>query len=118
MLGLAVRRYSEVLPERIANHAGDALWACMIYFGVRFCFYRLSIGIDTAAIISLSICFADEFTQLYQADWINQIRATTLGALVLGHGFLFVDLIRYTAGVGVAYGCDRLLYHYPGRRDE
>ncbi|SEN36439.1 DUF2809 domain-containing protein [Paenibacillus sp. OV219] len=105
MLGLAVRRYPEALPGWIAEHAGDALWASMIYFGFRFCFHKQSLR--AAAIVSLCFCFADEFSQLYQADWINQVRETTLGALLLGHGFLIVDLFRYTVGIGVAYSVDR-----------
>ncbi|AZN40951.1 ribosomal maturation YjgA family protein [Paenibacillus albus] len=107
VLGLAVRRYSEALPRWIAEHAGDSLWASMIYFGIRFFIYRQSL--IAAAVISLCFCFADEFSQLYQADWINQIRDTTLGALILGHGFLVVDLIRYTVGIGAAYSVDRWL---------
>ena len=33
-----------------------------------------------------------EESQLYHASWIDSIRGTTLGALVLGHGFLWSDL--------------------------
>lgn len=98
--GLGVRMYSETLPPFVAAHFGDALWACMIYCGVRC--LRVNKPIPWAVVISAGICFVIEFSQLYQANWINAIRDTTLGALILGHGFLFVDLIRYSVGIMLA----------------
>ena len=49
--------------------------------------------------IALPICFAIELSQLYHAPWIDAIRRTLAGALVLGHGFLWSDLACYVAGV-------------------
>lgn len=40
-----------------------------------------------------------EFSQLYQAPWINDIRTPRIGGLVLEHGFLASDLLCYTAGI-------------------
>ncbi len=40
-----------------------------------------------------------EFSQLIQTPWLIEIRFTVLGALILGHGFLVIDLIRYTVGI-------------------
>lgn len=53
--------------------------------------------------------FFIEFSQLYQADWINQIRATTLGGLVLGYGFLYADLVSYSIGISAAFALDYIL---------
>ena len=39
------------------------------------------------AFISLLFCYGIEMSQLYHAQWIDSIRATTLGGLVLGYGF-------------------------------
>ncbi len=50
--------------------------------------------------------FMIEFSQLYQADWINQIRDIKLFALVLGHGFLWTDLLCYSVGIIVAFGLE------------
>jgi len=102
-LGLASRRYAEVLPPLVAAHAGDMLWAMMVYFGLRILLYR-RYGI--AVLAALLFCYAIEFSQLYQAEWIRQLRDTTIGGLVLGHGFLIVDLIRYTVGIGLAAALD------------
>ena len=102
--GLLSRKYSLHLPQFIAENAGDAIWAMMVYFGFRFLLVRKSLLI--AFLFSFFFCFGIEFSQLYQEDWINQIRATTLGALVLGKGFLAVDLMRYTVGIVIATGLD------------
>lgn len=103
-LGLASRYDGLQLPTVITAHAGDALWAVMIYFGVRTLWPQGSRR--RAALIGLLFCYTIEASQLIQLDWLNAIRSTTLGALVLGRGFLVVDLIRYTAGIGLAYLLD------------
>lgn len=99
-LGLGSRAYADVLPVFVAEHFGDALWACMIYYGFRTCYAHKKISFSLWC--SLAFCFAIEASQLYQADWIKHLRETTLGALVLGKGFLTADLVRYTAGAFVA----------------
>ncbi|WP_236841439.1 DUF2809 domain-containing protein [Brevibacillus formosus] len=99
-LGLGSRAFADVLPVFVAEHFGDALWASMIYFGFRTCYAHKKISF--ALWCSLAFCFAIEGSQLYQASWINYLRETTLGALVLGKGFLMADLVRYTAGAAVA----------------
>ncbi|WP_308639340.1 ribosomal maturation YjgA family protein [Paenibacillus silvisoli] len=105
MLGLASRSGGgRELPDWIAAHAGDALWAGMIYWCFRMCAPHWKPL--TAAVGSALVCALVECSQLYQADWINEIRAATLGALVLGHGFLGIDLIRYAAGVAAAWGIE------------
>lgn len=51
------------------------------------------------AVITLALAFLVEISQLYHAPWIDTIRQTTLGGLVLGFGFLWTDLVCYSAGV-------------------
>ena len=36
---------------------------------------------------------------LYHAPWIDNLRQTTLGGLVLGFGFLWSDIFCYTIGI-------------------
>ncbi|MFB5762129.1 ribosomal maturation YjgA family protein [Paenibacillus medicaginis] len=100
LLGLTSRAYAEVLPDFVAKHAGDALWAAMIYFGFRVLFVRYKLF--STMLLSLLFCYGIEFSQLIQTDWLNGLRSTTLGALVLGRGFLAMDLLRYTAGIILA----------------
>ncbi|MFB5673776.1 DUF2809 domain-containing protein [Paenibacillus terreus] len=104
LLGLASRVFAEELPAFIARHAGDALWAAMIYFCFRALFVRQRLF--TTTLLSLLFCFAIEFSQLIQTDWLNGLRSTVLGALVLGRGFLVIDLLRYTVGMGLAAALD------------
>nr|WP_311315375.1 DUF2809 domain-containing protein [Neobacillus mesonae] len=107
ILGLSSRKYDDALPLFVAENAGDMLWAMMVYFGFRFLLVRSDLR--TAIILSLLFSFGIEFSQLYQADWINQLRGTVLGALILGHGFLAADLIRYCFGVMAAAVLDHMI---------
>lgn len=107
LLGLASRKFSHLLFSFLAVNAGDVLWAMMVYFGFRFLFLKKSIVM--AIFLSCLFSFGIEFSQLYQEDWINQIRGTLLGALVLGKGFLTVDLIRYTTGIIIASSFDTVI---------
>jgi hypothetical protein len=78
---------------------GDILWALMVYFIARFLFINRPIKFVVTA--SLLFCFAIEFSQLYKAPWINDLRHTLFGRLVLGAGFLWSDLLCYVVGVGI-----------------
>jgi glycopeptide antibiotics resistance protein len=107
LLGLASRKFSYLLFSFLAENAGDVLWAMMVYFGFRFLFLKKRLV--TANFLSFLFSFGIEFSQLHQEDWINQIRGTLLGALVLGKGFLTVDLIRYTTGILLASSLDTVV---------
>jgi hypothetical protein len=88
---------------------GDVLWALMVYFIVRFLFIHKSI--KTATIYSLLFCYAIEFSQLYKAPWIDNLRHTLFGRLVLGETFLWGDLLSYTVGIVIGILLDRLICH-------
>jgi len=105
LIGLASRRYGDILPDFLADYSGDTLWAAMVYFGLRFLFPSASILKVAAGALLFS--YGIEISQLYQADWINAIRNTTIGALILGHGFLWSDMICYTVGVFLSAVADR-----------
>ena len=109
LAGLASRRYSDLLPEFIAAYAGDTLWAAMVYFGLRFLFVPVSVM--KTGIASLLFSYSIEFSQLYQADWANMVRSSTLGALIFGHVFLWSDMICYTIGILVCVGVDYSIGH-------
>jgi hypothetical protein len=105
VLGLCSRAFSEQLPLFVTRHFGDALWGSMIYFMFRVLFVNRKLWI--AFVWSLMFSFSIEFSQLYQEEWINSVRATILGGLILGKGFLGVDLVRYTVGIMISYGLDQ-----------
>ena len=113
-LGLASRKYSDCLPAFLTECAGDTLWAMMVYWGVCFLFPAFSRL--KHVIIALAFSYCIEVSQLYHADWINAIRDTTLGALVLGFGFLWSDMVCYTVGVSLAWAMDIIFISHPVKR--
>ncbi|MEP6675363.1 MAG: DUF2809 domain-containing protein [Ferruginibacter sp.] len=76
---------------------GDFLYAVMAFFMVRFLFPFSKTG--TIILLSLAFCYCIEFSQLYQAAWINNIRRTVPGRLILGQGFLWSDILAYTIAI-------------------
>ncbi|MGG0730417.1 DUF2809 domain-containing protein [Bacillus paramycoides] len=107
VLGLSSRKFAYALPDILNAYLGDALWALMIFTGFGFLFPKIET--KKLAIISLIFCYGIEISQLYHAEWIDSIRATTLGGLVLGYGFLWSDLVAYTIGIGVGMLCEFML---------
>ncbi|MGE7886972.1 DUF2809 domain-containing protein [Bacillus cereus] len=107
ILGLSSRKFSFALPHLLNDYLGDALWALMIFTGFGFVFPKMTT--KKLAFFSLIFCYGIEVSQLYHANWIDSIRATTLGGLVLGYGFLWSDLVAYTMGVGVGMLCEFIL---------
>ena len=93
--------------DGIPTFLGDTLYAMMVYFGLRIFFINLNL--KKTAILALLFCFIIEFLQLYQAEWIIEIRKTTLGHSVLGQGFLWSDLGFYILGVVIAFWMDHNL---------
>lgn len=100
-MGLLSRKFMFIFPRNIAPFVGDMLWAMMVYFGFRFLFPKLNI--TKSLVLAFLFSFSIEISQLYQAQWINNIRNTIIGGLILGHGFLFEDLISYS--IGIILGC-------------
>lgn len=96
-LGLGSRRFGSSLPEFIATYTGDTLWALAALLGLSVLAPRMPLV--RRAAIALLFSFAIEISQLYHAPWIDSIRGTVPGALILGSGFLWSDLACYTVGV-------------------
>lgn len=107
MSGLASRRFSAVLPVWVNTYLGDVLWALMVFVILALLFRRKSSLWIASLALAFSFCI--EFSQLYHAPWIDQLRHTTIGGLVLGFGFLWSDLACYTLGVGFGYVADFLM---------
>ncbi|RTQ51571.1 DUF2809 domain-containing protein [Hymenobacter gummosus] len=106
LLGLASRRFQRGLPAWVGLYAGDVLWALLVFWLVSLLGPRRALGWRAGA--AASIALAVELSQLWQAPWLQALRATTLGALVLGRGFLWSDLLCYAGGVGLGVGLERL----------
>ena len=95
--GLMSRHFAGHLPAWNRLYLGDVLWALMVFLMVGFLFSRKPSR--WVAVVALIFSFCIEFSQIYHAPWIDSIRATTLGGLVLGYGFLWSDLVCYTIGI-------------------
>jgi hypothetical protein len=98
--GLASRGYAAHLPWWLAKNAGDALYATMVFWGLGFLAPRAHTS--RVAFAALAFCVAIELSQLHRAPWIDAVRATTPGRLVLGQGFHAFDLVCYAIGVALA----------------
>jgi len=79
---------------------GDVLWAMMVTVGFSVLLFKYKA--ETWLMTSLLFCYLIELSQLYHADWIDTIRQSFIGGLVLGFGFLWTDILAYTIGVCLA----------------
>jgi hypothetical protein len=86
---------------------GDVLWATLVYFLFRFVFIKASI--KRVVIYSLLFSYVIEFSQLYTAPWIDALRKTLFGKLVLGSVFNWGDLLSYTVGIFIGVGIELYL---------
>lgn len=84
--GLGSRRYAASLPLLIARYGGDTMWALLVYLLLGIVWP--SLRVCTVALFTGAISLADELSQLYHAPWIDALRRTWLGGIVLGFGFL------------------------------
>jgi hypothetical protein len=99
ILGIGSRRFAHALPRLVAAYAGDTMWGLAAFAAIGFLRPRASTR--TVTLLAMTFSVAIELSQLYHAPWIDLIRETTLGGLVLGYGFLWSDLACYAAGVGL-----------------
>ncbi len=91
----------------LGKYPGDALWALMVFLGLAFLRPRASAG--RLSLWAFGTSCAVEFSQIYQAPWINGVRHTTVGHLVLGSVFSWFDIAAYAVGVLLGAGLDILL---------
>ena len=104
--GLA-SRYWLGLPWFWAKYLADALWALLVFFA----FAWLCPAASTAKIAILTLVFscAIEFSQLYHAPWLDAIRQTWPGRLVLGDTFAWADMLAYLAGAVFGAGLEQFV---------
>jgi hypothetical protein len=109
--GLGLRRFPTLAPTWVAEYGPDTLWGMMLYF--LFSAIVPQFVILTRAPLSWATAIGVESSQLYQAEWINRVRQTTLGALVLGSGFVWTDIVCYGVGILLAAILDSLILGSP-----
>jgi hypothetical protein len=118
--GLLSRSDAIGLPPFSAKYGADALWALMVFLGVRFLF----VAWRTMAIAGLATAAscAVEFSQLYHAPWLDAIRRTTIGRLALGDTFAWADIAAYLVGIGFGAAAEwvasRINWHWRKSRSQ
>lgn len=80
---------------------GDSLWAMTVYAGFDLVWPQVTE--KRKASLALFVAFLVEYSQLLQWPWLQKLRQTVLGHLLLGQGFLWSDLLAYTLGIAVMY---------------
>ena len=92
------------LPWCISAYAGDTLWSLALFLTIRILFPGIRLVL--VALLTIAISFSVEFSQIYQAEWIDLIRSTRIGSLFLGVEFKWSDLLCYAVGclMGVVGG--------------
>lgn len=96
--GLASRRSG--MPGWVHTYAGDGLYAVLIYVIAGVLAPRAP-PIRRGG-VALAVCVAIELSQAWHPALLDAVRATRMGALVLGRGFLWNDLVAYAIGVAAA----------------
>ncbi|MEZ0611234.1 DUF2809 domain-containing protein [Fibrella sp. WM1] len=114
LVGLASRHGSASLPPFVRTYVGDVLWALMVFLGFATLLNRQPT--KTIALLAILFAFGIEGSQLYHAPWIDSLRATRLGGLVLGFGFLWSDLLCYSLGIAIGAALDRWIGSATRRR--
>ena len=101
VLGLASRRWPGLLPAGLGKYPGDALWTVLVFVLWGICLPRASSLRIT--LLALLTSYAVEFSQLCRAPWLDALRHTVPGHLVLGTTFAWPDLLAYTTGALLAF---------------
>ncbi len=101
-IGLATRKKPHWFYESIATYGGDILWATLFFFFFRFFFPAKKLWMIAAYTYAFAV--AIEISQLYHAPWLDTIRVTFLGKMILGFGFLWSDILSYAIGVLIGWG--------------
>ena len=100
-LGIGSRKFGIIMPNFIAEYAGDTMWA-LAFFG----YFRLFLPrqkLWKIILITLDFAFLIELSQLFHPSWLEIIRQNTLGGLLIGFGFRWTDLLCYTVGCLIGY---------------
>ena len=96
-LGLLSRSSIVDFPEFLRTYSGDTIWGMMVFFMFRTLFPKA----HTKQIILYSVLFSFsiEFSQTFHPEWLDSIRSIKLFALILGHDFIWSDLLCYSTGI-------------------
>jgi len=96
ILGIGSRKYGNYLPKFIAAYTGDTMWALAFFAFFRMLFpHKRNWEI---ALLTFDFSCLIELSQLWHTVWLEKIRSTFFGGLLLGFGFRYSDLFCYFSG--------------------
>ncbi|QCK88270.1 DUF2809 domain-containing protein [Phreatobacter aquaticus] len=93
------------LPWVVGKFGGATLWGAMVYCVAALIIPRaprLAV-FAFAAVTALGV----EFSQLIHWDWLDAIRRTTIGVILIGRYFSWGDVAAYLGGITCAALFDR-----------
>jgi len=107
IVSIASRNFPDYIPDVISHYGGDILWAFAMFF-------LLSIFIPGTsallrALITLGISWIVELSQFYHDPWIDYLRSTVIGGLILGFSFSLADILCYLVGIILAAAFETLI---------
>ena len=115
-LGLLWRSSWLNLPKIPRKYGGDMLWALLVFLGFGFLFPGLSMRFT--ALLAMMFATLIEFSQIYHAPWIDSLRATWLGSLVLGSVFNWPDFAAYATGIVLGTVLEYWSSNWPSSRNK
>ena len=104
-LGLGSR--ASFLPAWVHLYVGDVLWAVMFYLLFRVVFWRAALW--RALVLTLLVTWGIEASQCLTWPWLVAIRSHRIGGLLLGHGFLWSDVLACGVGAALIWCVDRVM---------
>ncbi len=91
-------------PPLIRKDLADALWAMAIFMFIRL--LRLNWSTARVTLAAIAVAFGIEFLKLSDSPWLQSLRATWIGAVLLGRYFHLGDLLRCAAGIAAGIAAD------------
>jgi hypothetical protein len=105
--GLLVRFAPLGLPWFVVKYGGSTLWAVMVYWVLVLVWPR-SRPLVLASIAD-GIALLVELQRLYHAAWLDAIRVSLPGILLLGRIFSVRDIVAYWLAIGAVALFDGLV---------
>ncbi len=97
---LYTRKISGQHPIFFNIYYPDTAWTMAVYCGFGMIFRKgTKLNLPAALIVSYMV----EISQLFSTPFLTAARATVIGGLILGFGFLWSDILCYTVGALICF---------------
>lgn len=100
IVAIAVRKAHGSAPNFFNTYFPDTAWTMAVYCLLGLIFDRSPLFNGIGA---LAVSYLVELSQLWHPAFLETLRATRVGGLILGYGFLWSDLLCYSAGALVSF---------------